>query len=168
MYGDADTKAALEAQVAANAEQIMRESAVVQEDARKLDAAAELDEALASFSARSRAIAEAHAALTLRHSALVEALGSDPGLMDNPLFAWVGTDRYRQLHRAFGAMTTERQALMDRRSMLARDLGEHVGIVIAVSKREVGRYQIVPQHYMRSQTAPDLTDVLARLGELTP
>ena len=62
-------------------------------------------------------------------------------------------------------MTSERQVLMDRRTVLARDLGVYAGIVIAASAREAGRYQIAPQHYLRSHVTPGLTDVLAQLGE---
>ena len=168
MYGDAGTKKAVVAQIVTSAEQVGRESVILQEDARRLSSAAELNVSLSPFAVRSAQIAEAHSALATRHAVLAEELRTDPGIKDNPLFAWVGADRYRRLHRTFGAMTTEREALMDKRAMLARDLAVDAGIVAAVSKREEGRYQIAPQFYMGSHSVLDLTDVLARLGEVAP
>lgn len=168
MYGDAGTKEAVIVQIVTSAEQVDRESVILQEDARRLGSAAELNDSLSPFAVRSAEIAEAHSALATRHAVLAEELRTDPGIKDNPILAWVGADRYRRLHRTFGAMTSERQALMDKRAMLARDLAIDAGIVVAVSRREEGRYQIAPQFYMGSHTVLDLTDVLARMGEVSP
>ena len=165
MYGNADSREALLHAIDESVTQMEREGAILRQDADKLSGAAELNGVLQPFADRAREIADLHKALVKRHQELSAELAETSLLTDNVGAAWLGPDRYRRLHRMFGSMISEWQKLMGQRDVLARDLGEEIGLVAAVHPQEKGRYQIAPHHYQQSKGVLDLTDILARLGE---
>ena len=164
-YGNEQSRDLLVQSINESVTQVELEGTAIQQDANKLTEAAELNPALLPFAERARALAEQHQTLRDRLESAGTEIASATIVTDNPGAAWLGPDRYRELHRVYGTMITERQHLMDQREILARDFGTALGLVETKQSGEVGRYQIAPHHYHQVLDAPDLTDLLAQLGQ---
>ena len=145
--------------------QVDLEGAQWQQDAVKLAGASDLNPDLQLFADQAGVLALELERLAERLQALGTEIAAVSVVTDNPGARWLGPDRYRQLHRIYGSMVTERQHLINRRAILARDLGTRLGLAEPTQPREEGRYQIVPHHYHQFSRTLDLTDVLAQLGQ---
>ena len=145
--------------------QVDREGALWQQDAEKLAGAAELNPNLQLFADQASVLAHEQGRLADRLQLLGTEIATVSIVTDNPGARWLGPDRYRELHRIYGSMITERQQLMNRRTILARDLGITLGLGEPAQLHEKGRYQIIPHHYHRFSRTLVLTDVLAQLGQ---
>lgn len=111
-----------------------------------LQRAAASNSALTPFIERFDAILERQETLVAEQQTL--AAEADAGT--NPLFAWVGPDSYRHLHRAYGAMVTDQRIIRDRYRMVLDDLALAQGTMAAPGRiEELGRYQVAPQFYQR-------------------
>ena len=108
--------------------------------------------------------------LTAQQGAIVEmqqAVAAEVDAGNNILFAWVGPDSYRELHRAYGALISDQQIVQDRYAEVLRDLQQAVGAAPAPTVQEEGRYQIAPHFYNRIEYALSqgtVADILAQAG----
>lgn len=126
-----------------------------------LQRAATANPALAALAARFAAVVERQGALVEQHRVWAEEASAG----GNILFAWVGPDAYRQLHRTYGALITDQQIVQDRYAEVLRGLQQAVGGTPARRVQEEGRYQIAPQFYDRIEYALDqrsVADILAQ------
>ena len=126
-----------------------------------LQRAASDDPALVALAERFAAVVERQGALVEEHRALAEEASAG----GNILFAWVGPDTYRQLHRTYGALITDQQIVQDRYGEVLRDLQQAVGAASALTVQEEGRYQIAPHFYNRIEYALDqraVADILTQ------
>ncbi len=126
-----------------------------------LQRAAAADPALAPLAERFAAVVEQQGALVEEH----EALAAEASASNNILFAWVGSDAYRRLHRTYGALISDQQIVQDRYVEVLRDLRQAVGAPPAPAAEEEGRYQIAPHFYKRIEYAlsqSTVADILAQ------
>ena len=164
-YGSQDSRILLQESIDEIISQVSREGAALSQDAEKLAGASELNSNLRVFADQAQALVESHQQLVDRLQSIGTEIAEVSVVTDNPGARWLGPDRYRELHRVFGNVITERQQLMNQRTILTRDLGAALGLISLGHAAEQARYQIVPHHYHQLVRAPDLTDVLAQLGE---
>ncbi len=168
MYGDADSARLLEDGIVQEAAALAKARDGVQVNAAVLEVLASEDEALAPFAARLTAVANDFASLVVSHQAVAEVIQEDVSVLrSNPLARWVGSDRYRSLHRTYGAMIAEKRVLMDRYEAVRADLQALAASSGQLVVREVGRYQIAPQFYHQLEynaQRQELSDILANMG----
>ena len=113
------------------------------------------------------ALAERFAAVVEHQGMVVEehrTLAEEASAGGNILFAWVGPDSYRKLHRTYGAIISDQQVVHDRYAEVLRELQQAVGGEAPAMVREEGRYQVTPQFYKRIVSAQQksVTDILAQ------
>ena len=140
----------------------------VRNGATTLASLSEMDAGLSPFSERLTALADQYDALVETHAAsAAEAQTSGGVLRENPLISWLGNDRYRELHRAYGAMIADRSVLSDRLALLGSDLREHTSGSTPPVPGEISRYQIVPQFYRKLEYDAwylELGDILSSIN----
>ena len=157
-YGGSTDEQVAESLLAA-AEQIVAEFSILETEARMLTEAATVHSELLPYSERMQAIVSGYMEMTKKQKMLVAEVVS---VEDNIVTNWVGKDRYRGLHRALGAIISERDLKQGKRYRLFLDLQEHLGIPFKPRKSdEEGRLQIRPHHYNQSWAAMDIQDILA-------
>lgn len=145
-------------------QQLAAEASAMETEAARLAEAAAADFALSPYSDRMQIIASEYTAVAQRQQELIsEVLAVE----DNVLTNWVGRARYGALHRAFGALISERELAQSKRQTLSEDLGIHLGLTQRGQVPEEGRFQIRPHHYNRSQKAIDLKDLLAGIESVS-
>jgi len=170
-YGDGMSREALTSAIGREAVTLSAVRDEVRLGADALQALSEEADGLTSLSDRMSVLAEDYDKLVDVHSErVVEAQASGGFLRENPLVAWVGNDRYRELHRTYGTMIAERGALADRYAVLLNDLRAQISGTSPPTPQEVGRYQIAPQFYRRLHEASwhqELSDILAGLESVT-
>lgn len=164
-YGSQDSRVLLQESIDESISQVSREGVALSQDAEKLAGASELNSDLRVFADQAQALVESHRELVERLQTMGTNIAEVSVVTDNPGARWLGPDRYRELHRVLGSVIAERQHLMNQRTILTRDLGAALGLATTGHAVEEARYQIVPHHYHQLIRAPDLTDVLAQLGE---
>lgn len=139
-------------------QQMVAEASAMETEAARLAEAAAADPALSAFSDRMQVIASEYTGVAQRQKGLIdEALAVE----DNVLTNWLGRARYGALHRAFGALISERELAQSKRQTLCEDLGVYLGFIQRGQVPEEGRFQIRPHHYNRSQDTMELKDLLA-------
>ncbi len=165
MYGSQQSVASLE--------DAIRQEAVVWtaiRDGVKVEADALLghaadDEVLAPLAEHLQRLADDYEVMATKMVSDAESASEGGGLLrSNPLAAWVGPDRYRSLHRVYGAMVAQRQVLADRYEVLRSELQAHVMGTGAMGLQEVARYQVAPPFYRRLEYAAqrqEMNDLLA-------
>ena len=166
MYGSEASVQALEEAIRQESAALAVERDGVRVSADALAERAQQEEALMPFAERLAALADEYSILAASH-ADAAAHESTGFWRNNPLISWVGSDRYRSLHRTYGAMIAERRVLSDRHEMLRSDLQAHVTGVGATVPQQVGRYQVAPQFYRRLEYAAQrqkFGDLLANMG----
>ena len=166
MYGSDSSVQALEEGIRQEAVALAAVRDRIHVHASALNAMAAADAALVPYAERLTALAGAYDALVQTHHRAAQA---ERGgfLRNNPLVGWVGRDRYRSLHRTYGAMIAEQRVLTDRLEVLRGDLQAHTTGTGAMEPQEIGRYQIAPQFYRRLEHAAqrqELSDILANMG----
>ncbi|MDE2827766.1 MAG: hypothetical protein OXL40_10745 [Bacteroidota bacterium] len=145
-------------------QQIAAEASAMELEAVRLAEAAATDPELSAYSDRMQVIASGYMAVVQRQEELInEVLATG----DNVLTNWVGRARYGVLHRAFGALISERELAQSKRQTLSRDLGIYLGLKQREQVPEEGRFQIRPHHYNRSHNAIDLKDLLADIESVS-
>ena len=170
MYGGSERSDFLlekiqEASLAVEADhaRVRSETGALRRAAQEIDALLPFADRLAAHMVRLGAVVEEHQAFA------VEAEDANTGILRrNILSSWVGTDRYRRLHRIYGAMISDRQVMSDRYDAVLLDLRAELGMPWEHAVREEGRYQIAPQFYARIERSAahlGLTDILATMGE---
>ncbi|MXW13900.1 MAG: hypothetical protein F4120_08585 [Rhodothermaceae bacterium] len=137
-------------QVAAEASRIEVESAMLME-------AAVTHPELIPFSERMQVIVGEYMEMKEKQKKLTEEVTS---IRDNFVTNWVGQDRHRALHRALGAIISERELKQHQIELIAQDLGRHLGVTAQRQSAEEGRLQIRPHHYNRSWPVTELQDLL--------
>ena len=161
-YGGTEDKIAESLSI--TVQQIAAEASAMETEAARLSEAAAADPALSAFSDRMQVIASGYAAVAQRQEELItEALAVE----DNVLTNWLGRARYGALHRAFGALISERELVQSKRQTLSNDLGIYLGLTGWGQVPEEGRLQIRPHHYNRSQHTADLKDLLAGIESVS-
>ena len=144
--------------VSVTMQQIAAEAAAMETEAVRLAEAAAADPELSAYSDRMRVIASEYTAVAQKQQELINEVLT---IEDNVLTHWVGRARYGVLHRAFGALISERELAQFKRQALSKDLGVYLGLIQRGQVPEEGRFQIRPHHYNRSRNAIDLKDLLA-------
>ncbi len=166
MYGSDESVQALEDGIRQEAAALAAARDEVKLNAAALEALAEDDQALTLFAQRLVALGRDYDALVEFHRETAAREGG--GLLGNsPLVAWIGRDRYRGLHRTYGAMIAEQRVLTDRYEALRSDMQVFATGSVAMVPQEVGRYQIAPQFYRRLEHAAqrqELSDILASMN----
>ncbi len=158
MYGAGDSADLVQARLQASEQRLGAELAERQDDTEALARAAELHPTLVPLAERFAAVVSEHGRLAAEHAELVASLPQQ----NNLLFAWVGPDRYRALHNAYGAVTADRQLLSDKYQDVLLDLEEALGDLTVPRSATLARYGVAPPFYARlSSTAPSLEKVLA-------
>ena len=117
--------------------------------------------ALAALAERFAAVVERQGALVEEHRTVAEQASAG----GNILFAWVGPDTYRRLHRTYGALISDQQIVQDRYAEVLRDLQQAVGGAPTRTVQEEGRYQVAPHFYNRIEYAlaqRSVADILAQ------
>ncbi len=137
-------------QVAAEVSRIEIESAMLME-------AAAIHPELIPYSERMQAIVDEYMEIKEKQKKLAEEVTS---IRDNFVTKWVGQDRHRALHRALGAIISERELKQHQINLVAQDLGRHLGVTERRQPAEEGRLQIRPHHYNRSWPVTELQDLL--------
>ncbi len=161
MYGASDSADLVQARLQASAQRLASELAERQDDTEAIARAAELHPTLAPLAERFAAVVSEHGRLAAQHAELVASLPQE----NNLLFAWVGPDRYRALHNAYGAVTADRQVLGDKYQDVLLDLEEALGDLTAPRAATLARYGVAPPFYARLiSTAPSLEKVLAMVA----
>lgn len=155
-YGGSEDEIA--ANLSATVQQIAAEASALETEAVRLAEAAAANPALSPYSDRMQAIVSEYAAMAQKQEELIDEVLAIEG---NVLTNWVGRARYGALHRAFGALISERELVQCKRHALSEDLGVYLGLTQRRQVPEEGRFQIRPHHYNRLQTARDLKDLLA-------
>ncbi len=161
-YGGTEDKIAESLTV--TVEQIAAEASAMETEAARLAEAAAADPALSAFSDRMQVIASGYAEVAQRQKELINEVLA---IEDNVLTNWVGRGQYGVLHRAFGALISERELAQSKRQTLSRDLGVYLGLAHTEQVPEIGRLQIRPHHYNRSQSPTDLKDLLAGIESVS-
>ena len=156
-YGG-DTDDQVEASLRTAALQIAAESLILETESRILAGAAAIHPELMPYSERMQVIVSGYMEMMKKQEKLVEEVTS---VEDNILTNWVGRDRYRGLHRALGAIISERDLKQNKRYMLSLDIKEHLGVAKQRQSGEEGRLQIRPHYYNQSWIATDIQDILA-------
>ena len=131
--------------------------------------AASKDASLAALAERFAAIVEHQGAAVEAQRALAAEAAEHAG--SNILFAWVGPDSYRKLHRTYGAIITDQQIVQDRYGEVLRDVKQAMGASSVLSVEEQGRYQVAPHFYKRLEYAhgqQSVADILARARTAAP
>lgn len=145
-------------------QQIAAEASAMETEADRLAEAAATDPELSAYSDRMQVIAFEYMAVARRQEELISEVLA---IEDNVLTNWVGRGRYGVLHRAFGALISERELAQSKRQTLSKDLGIHLGLAQREQVPEEGRFQIRPHHYNRSHNAIDLKDLLADIESVS-
>ncbi len=141
--------------------QLSAEASALDIESNLLAEASERHAQLTPYATRLSALASDYLEMVEKQDKLIkEAVG----VQDNILTNWVGKDRYRGLHRALGAIVSERESKQKKRTLLLIDLGKELGIADHRRAVEDGRLQIRPHHYNRSSQVLDLRDLLNALG----
>lgn len=148
------------ASVLAAAEQVAAEAAAIEVESATLTEAAEMHPELALYRERMQAILEGYMEMEKKQKKLVEEVTA---IQDNFVTNWVGQDRYRPLHRALGAIISERELKEHQRNLVVHDLGIHLGVTTERQAAEEGRWQIRPHYYNRSWPVPELRDLLTEM-----
>jgi len=143
--------------LAATIQQVEAEARIVEVESQMLAEASMLNSELLPYSKRMKLIASEYTEMMKKQKKLVEEAMS---VEDNIVTNWVGKDRYRGLHRALGAVVSERELKQGKRYLLPQDLGEHLGTRIRRRSGEEGRLQIRPHYCNRSWTTTDFHDLL--------
>ena len=133
-------------------------------EADRLAEAAAADPELYAYSDRMQVIASEFMEVAQRQQEMISEVLV---IEDNLLTGWVGRGRYGVLHRAFGALISERELAQSKRQTLSKDLGIHLGLTQREQVPEEGRFQIRPQHYNQSHSAIDLKDLLADIESVS-
>ena len=126
-----------------------------------LQRAAAADPALAEVAERFAAVVEQQGAMVEEHRRTAEEASAG----GNILFAWVGPDAYRRLHRTYGALISDQQIIQDRYAEVLGALEEAVGTATMMKTPEEGRYQVAPHFYNRTEyakTQRSAADILAQ------
>ena len=134
-----------------------------------LQRAAGGDASLAPLAEQFAAVVESQGAAVAAQQALAQEAADRTG--SNILFAWVGPDDYRWLHRAYGALISDQQIIQDRYGEVLRALKETVGMTAASTMEEEGRYQVTPHFYKRieyAQGQQSVADILAQARTASP
>ena len=166
MYGDQASIETLEISISEQAVNVaaVRDGLVLHAEALATLAAA--DPSLEAFAGRLSQLVDDYDALVARHH---EAASKESGGFFSriPLIRWVGSDRYRSLHRINGALIAEHRVLADRSESLRSDLQHFVAdTIVPESHEEVGRYQVAPPHYRRMEYRAqhqELGDIIASI-----
>ncbi|MXY07691.1 MAG: hypothetical protein F4Y61_03490 [Rhodothermaceae bacterium] len=161
-YGDSEDEIAESLSV--TVQQIAAEASAMETEADRLAEAAATDPELSAFSDRMRVIASEYMAVAQRQQELINEVLA---IEDNVLTNWVGRGRYGVLHRAFGALISERELAQAKRQSLSKDLGIYLGHTRRARVPEEGRFQIRPHHYNRPHNAIDLKDLLADIESVS-
>lgn len=141
------------------ADQVEVEGSILETEAMLLAQAAERHPELIPYSERMQQIVASYAETVTKQGKLVNHVVA---IKDNPVTNWIGQDRYRALHRAYGAIISERRLGQSKRHILLADLEEQLGMTLKRRESaEVGRLQIRPHFYNRSWMVTDLRDLLA-------
>ncbi len=146
------------ASVLTAAQQIAAEASMIEVELAMLTEAAAIYPELIPFSERMQAIVDGYMEMKEKQKKLAEDVTS---IQDNFVTNWVGQDRYRALHRALGAIISERELKQHQINLVAQDLGRHLGVTAQRQSVEEGRLQIRPHHYNRSWSVTELQDLLA-------
>ncbi|MCY4224133.1 MAG: hypothetical protein OXF06_04795 [Bacteroidetes bacterium] len=158
-YGGS-TNDQLEASLITASEQIVAEAQMFINEAQMLSEAAMRHPELIPFSEKMHAINSEYIKMMEKHKKLVDEVQQ---IRDFPITNWIANDRYRALHRAYGALITERELKHRKRSYLLTDLSAHLGLAGHQQSVEEGRLQIRPHYYNRSWSVTDLQDLLAMM-----
>ncbi len=145
-------------------QQIDAEALILQSEAEMLAETAEVYPKLVPFSERMQKIATEYAEMIKKQKKMIDQAIA---FQDNVVTNWVGKDRYRTLHRAFGAVISERELKLDKRYMLSVDLGEYLGVIERKTPSEEGRLQIRPQFYNQLKRDVDFQNIIAGLESAT-
>ena len=137
-------------QIASEALRIEVESAIL------IEAAAAHPE-LIPYSERMQTIVDGYMEMKEKQKKLAEEVSS---IRDNFVTNWVGRDRHRALHRALGAIISERELKQHQINLVVQDLGRHLGVTTQRQPAEEGRLQIRPHYYNRSWPVTELQDLL--------
>lgn len=130
-----------------------------------LQRAAASDPALAVFAERFAAVVESQEAVVAEQQALAEEASAG----GNILFAWVGPDTYRRLHKTYGAIITDQQIIRDRYAEVLTDLQQAVGATTPAEQVPLqSRYQVAPQFYERIRYASGRRSVADILSQARP
>lgn len=161
-YGGSEDEIA--ASLSVTVQQIAAEASAMETEAFRLAEAAATEPELSAYSDRMQVIASEYKAVVQRQEELInEVLAAE----DNVLTNWVGRGRYGVLHRAFGALISERELAQSKRQTLSRDLGIYLGLTQREQVPEKGRFQIRPHHYNRTHNAIELKDLLADIESVS-
>ncbi len=131
-----------------------------------LQRAATANPALDALSVRFAEVVAQQGALVEEHQRLADAAAGRGG--SNFLFAWVGPDNYRWLHRIYGAIVSDQQLIRDRYAAVLRAVQQTVGGAPDQPVAEVGRYQVAPQFYKRIESAFAPRSVADALAQARP
>jgi len=143
--------------LAATVQQVEVEARIIEVELQMLAEASMLNSELLPYSKRMQLIASEYTQMMKKQKNLVkEAISIENNIVTN----WVGKDRYRGLHRALGAIISERELKQSKRYLLSQDLAEHLGTRIRRQSGEEGRLQIRPHYYNQSWTTTDFQDLL--------
>ena len=169
MYGnDASTSALADAlEQEASALTAVRDGVSV--DAAAVEAVAAVHSSWAPYAASLADLAEDYNALAEEQGAVIAIFAERDGLLyDNIVMSWVGGDRYRDLHRAYGTMIAERRVLGERYERIRGDLQAHVTGQDAAALPESGRQQVVPAYFRKLELGAqrmEIRDMVAGVGD---
>ena len=140
-----------------------------QGESAALQRAADADASLAALAQRFTDVVGGHGEAVAAQQALAAEAAERTG--SNILFAWVGPDDYRWLHRTYGAIISDQQIVQDRYGEVLGDLKEAKGMASAASVEEEGRYQVAPHFYKRIEYAhgqQSVADILSQARSAAP
>ncbi len=141
-------------------QQVIAEASRIEVESEMLMEAASIHPELIPFSERMQTIVGEYMAMTEKQKKLAEEATS---IQDNFITNWVGRDRYRALHRALGAITSESELKQHQIHSVTQDLGIYLGITVQGQPSEEGRLQIRPHYYNRAWSVLELQDLLTDL-----
>lgn len=157
MYGGGESADLLQARLQASVERLAAELADRQDDSEALARAASRHAVLSPLAERFAAVVAGHGQLVAEYEERVQTLPQS----SNPLYAWVGPDRYRALHNAYGAVVADHGLLRDRYEDVLLDLEMAAGSLRASRAPGLARYGVAPPFYARlSSSGPSLEQVL--------
>ena len=164
-YGGGSTDDAVRASLLTVLKQIEAEVVAMGLESEKLANAAEVHTELSPFSERMQKVVLSYTKWKKKQKKLVDQVTS---IEDNILTDWVGTDEYRVLHRALGAIVSERELKQTQRDQILIDLAQYLDVSRRRQSDEEGRLQIRPHYYNQSWIVVDLEDMLFRMESVLP
>ena len=158
MYGSDDSADLIQARILASAQRLSADLAEAEGDLDALGRAAQEHAGLQPLVERYAATIAHHRNLSSEHARIASSLPQE----NNVLFSWVGPDRYRIVHAAYGGMIADRQILQDRYMSVLHDLEAALTGENAPVARERARYDVAPPLYARlAASTPQLDQILA-------